>query len=203
MLYDGGHEGRDASLLGEAAGKIHRQVVPLRHAKSENRNSKIEIRSPRRFSSFDFRISNFDLPMGSRRKSREFAMQMLYQWEICGYTPAQVEGTFFANNRADADVEGFACDLFEGAVVNIDQLDRLVREQADNWRLERMAAVDRNILRVALYELLHHAETPAAAVINEALEIARRFSGEGSVEFVNGVLDGIRKSLLPQHPPSK
>jgi N utilization substance protein B len=141
--------------------------------------------------------------MGSRRKSREFAMQMLYQWEICGYTPAQVQATFFANQRTNAEVEGFARDLFEGAVVNIDQLDRLVREHADNWRLERMAAVDRNILRVALYELLHHPETPAAAVINEALEMARRFSGEGSVEFVNGVLDGIRKDLPPHDPPSK
>jgi N utilization substance protein B len=95
-------------------------------------------------------------------------------------------------------VESFARDLLEGAVNNIDRLDHLVREQAENWRLERMAAVDRNILRVALYELLHHPETPAAAVINEALEIAGRFSGEGSVEFVNGVLDGIRKTLPPR-----
>ena len=136
--------------------------------------------------------------MPSRRKSREFAMQMLYQWEICGYTPAQVEATFFANQRADPDVESFARDLFEGAVNDIDRLDRLVRQHADNWRLERMAAVDRNILRVALYELLHHLETPAAAVINEALEIARRFSTGDSVEFVNGVLDGIRKELPPR-----
>jgi N utilization substance protein B len=141
--------------------------------------------------------------MSSRRKSREFAMQMLYQWEVCGYTPAQVEATFFANQRADAEVEAFARDLFEGAVMNIDQLDRLVREHAENWRLERMAAVDRNILRVALYELLRHPDTPAAAVINEALEIARRFSGEGSVEFVNGVLDGIRKALPAHEPPSQ
>jgi N utilization substance protein B len=140
--------------------------------------------------------------MASRRKSREFAMQMLYQWEICGYTPAQVEATFFANQRADPEVEGFARDLFEGAVNDIDRLDRLVRQHADNWRLERMAAVDRNILRVALYELLHHLETPAAAVINEALEIARRFSTGDSVEFVNGVLDGIRKQLPPREPLS-
>jgi N utilization substance protein B len=141
--------------------------------------------------------------MGSRRKSREFAMQMLYQWEICGYTPAQVQATFFSSNRSDAEVEGFARDLFEGAVADIDLLDRLVREHAENWRLERMAAVDRNILRVALYELIHHPETPAAAVINEALELARRFSGQGSVEFVNGVLDGIRKSLPPPETPAK
>ena len=130
-------------------------------------------------------------------------MQMLYQWEICGYTPAQVQATFFANQRADAEVAGFARDLFEGAVANIDQLDRLVREHADNWRLERMAAVDRNILRVALYELLHYPETPAAAVINEALEIARRFSTGDSVEFVNGVLDAIHKTLPAHEPPSR
>jgi N utilization substance protein B len=140
--------------------------------------------------------------MASRRKSREFAMQMLYQWEICGYTPAQVEAIFFANQRANPEVERFARDLFEGAVNDIDRLDRLVRQHADNWRLERMAAVDRNILRVALYELLHHLETPAAAVINEALEIARRFSTGDSVEFVNGVLDGIRKELPPREPQS-
>ena len=138
--------------------------------------------------------------MGSRRKSREYAMQMLYQWEICGYTPAQVEATFFANQRADAEEEGFARHLFEGAIANIDQLDGVVRAHSDNWRLERMAAVDRNILRVALFELLHHPETPPAAVINEALEIARRFSTGDSVEFVNGVLDGIRKRLPPREP---
>jgi len=129
-------------------------------------------------------------------------MQMLYQWEICGYTPAQVEATFFADQRPDAEVEGFARDLFEGAIDNLNRLDCLVREHAENWRLERMAAVDRAILRVALYELLHHPETPAAAVINEALEIARRFSTGDSVEFVNGVLDGIRKALPPPDPQS-
>jgi N utilization substance protein B len=75
-----------------------------------------------------------------------------------------------------------------------------VSEQAEHWRLERMAAVDRNLLRVALYELLHHQETPPAVVINEALEIARRFSGRDSVEFVNGVLDGIRKTLPAPNP---
>jgi len=68
-------------------------------------------------------------------------------------------------------------------------------EHAKNWRLERMAAVDRNVLRLALFEMLHHPETPAAVVIDEALEIARRFSGEDSAEFVNGVLDGIHKGL--------
>ncbi len=130
-------------------------------------------------------------------------MQMLYQWEICGYTAAQVEASFFANQRADAEEEGFARNLFEGAVANIDQLDGVVRAHSENWRLERMAAVDRNILRVALFELLHHPKTPPAAVINEALEIARRFSTVDSVDFVNGVLDGIRKKLPLQEPKTE
>jgi N utilization substance protein B len=136
--------------------------------------------------------------MASRRKSREYAMQMLYQWELGGHTPEQVASTFFLERRADREVEGFARELFQAAVNDIDRLDRLVRERAENWRLERMVAVDRNILRVALCELLQHPETPHSVIINEALEIARRFSGEDSVEFVNGVLDAIRKSLPPR-----
>jgi len=133
--------------------------------------------------------------MGSRRKSRELAVQMLFQWEQGAHPPEHVVSTFLENRKLDADVGSFARALFEGTVREIEALDRLVREQSEHWRPERMAAVDRNILRVALYELLHHPETPPAVVINEALEIARRFSGAGSVEFVNGVLDGIRKTL--------
>jgi N utilization substance protein B len=80
-------------------------------------------------------------------------------------------------------------------VNDIERLDKLLQEHAQNWRLERMAAVDRSILRMAVYEFLHYPETPPHAVINEALEIARRFSGDGSVEFVNGILDSILKTL--------
>lgn len=124
-------------------------------------------------------------------------MQMLYQWELGGNTPEQVGAYFFHEQRADSEVESFARELFQGAVNDIERLDALVRDHAANWRLERMAAVDRSILRVALWELLHHPETPPKAVINESLEIARRFSGEDSVQFVNGVLDAIRKSFPP------
>ena len=126
-------------------------------------------------------------------------MQMLYQWEMGKHAPAQVCETFFLGKKVEPEVEGFARELFEGAINRMAKLDDLIRERAENWRLERLAAVDRSILRVALYELLYHPETPPVAVINEALEIARRFSGEGSVEFVNGILDGIRKTL-PARP---
>jgi len=125
-------------------------------------------------------------------------MQMLYQWDLGGSTPEQVSATFFRERPADPEVEGFALALFREAVEDLGRLDQLVREHAQNWRLERFAAVDRNILRVALCELLHHPETPPTAVINEALEIARRFSSEDSVPFVNGLLDAIRKSLPAQ-----
>ena len=139
--------------------------------------------------------------MGSRRKARELTLQMLFQWEVGHHSPEHVLSTFLAKQKIDTDVGSFARALFEGAVREAPELDRLVRAHAEHWRLERMAAVDRNVLRVALYELLHYPETPPAVVINEALEIARRFSGEDSVEFVNGVLDGIRKKLPA--PPSK
>ncbi len=122
-------------------------------------------------------------------------MQMLYQWELGGNTPEQVAGSFFRERKGEAAVESFAQKLFRGAVDHHEELDKLIREQAENWRLERMAAVDRSVLRVAVYELLHCPETPPRAVINEALEVARRFSGEGSVEFVNGILDGVLKKL--------
>ncbi len=133
--------------------------------------------------------------MASRRKSRELALQMLFQWELGGHSPERVISTSLGMLKADRDVENFARALFEGTIGEIETLDRLVRSHAEHWRLERMAAVDRNILRLALYELIHHPETPRAVVINEALEIARRFSGTDSVEFVNGVLDGIQKNL--------
>lgn len=141
--------------------------------------------------------------MPSRRKSREYAMQMLYQWELAGNTPEQVGTSFFLERRADSEVESFARGLFRGAVDNIQSLDQLISKHAANWRLERMAAVDRSILRVAVYELLHDPETPPRAVINEALEIARRFSGDGSVEFVNGILDTILKTLPAREKKSK
>ncbi len=132
--------------------------------------------------------------MASRRKSRELALQMLYQWEMSGHTPVQVLDTFFAGKPVEPAVKSFARELFEGAVREAEGLDRLVREHSEHWRLERMAVVDRNILRLALYELIHCPQTAPAVTINEALEIARRFSTADSVEFVNGILDAVRKS---------
>lgn len=131
--------------------------------------------------------------MASRRKSRELALQMLFQWDLGGHSPEHVLSTFLATQTAGPEVREFARRLFEGTVREIAALDPQLREGSEHWRLERMSAVDRNVLRLALYELLHCPETPPAVVMDEALELARRFSTEDSVEFVNGVLDAVRK----------
>lgn len=133
--------------------------------------------------------------MASRRKSRELALQMLFQWEVGQHTPGKVVAAFLPAHKADDEVKEFARRLFEGTVAEISNIDPLVRRHAEHWKLERMAAVDRNVLRLATYEMLHFPETPPAVIINEALELARRFSTPEAVEFANGVLDAVRKSL--------
>ncbi|HEY6293052.1 MAG TPA: transcription antitermination factor NusB [Terriglobia bacterium] len=133
--------------------------------------------------------------MASRRKSRELALQMLFQWEVGEHSPGEVLASFLPSHKVDSEVKEFARALFEGTVGDVKTIDPLLRRHAEHWKLERMAAVDRNVLRLALHELLHHRETPPAVVINEALELARRFSAAESVEFVNGVLDAVRKAL--------
>jgi len=122
-------------------------------------------------------------------------MQMLFQWDLGGGTVEEVGAAFSAGRNARGEAEQFALELFRGTVADVARVDELVRGHALHWRLERMAAVDRSILRLAVYELLHCHDTPPPAVINEALEIARRFSTSDSVEFVNGVLDSVLKSF--------
>lgn len=122
---------------------------------------------------------------------------MLFQWEVGEHTPGKVLASFLPDRNADSEVKEFARSLFEGTVADVKRIDALLQRHAEHWKLGRMAAVDRNVLRLASYELLHQPELPAAIVINEALELARRFSAPESVEFVNGVLDAVRKSLVP------
>jgi N utilization substance protein B len=133
--------------------------------------------------------------MASRRKARESALQMLFQWDLGKGEPEDVQRLFWSNTqRVDDDsLRLFANDLFRGVVQAAAQIDGVIRKHADNWRMERMAAVDRNILRLGIYELIHRKDTPAAVIINEALEVAAKFSGEESVQFINGVLDSVRK----------
>ena len=132
--------------------------------------------------------------MGSRRHSRECALQMLFQRDLTGDPVVEITRNFWEGKTESEDIREFAEALLSGTVGKLDRIDPIIKNQTEHWRLERMAAVDRNILRLAVYEMLEGA-TPPAVVINEAIEIARRFSTDESTQFVNGILDGIRKEL--------
>lgn len=136
--------------------------------------------------------------MGTRRKSRELALQMLFQADMGKQQPESVRRTFWSERGdVDTDVQGFAEDIFRVATDRAPEIDQLIERHAEHWRMERMAAVDRNILRAAVAELLGYPATPRAIVINEALEIARKFSSPESVQFLNGVLDSVGRELAP------
>jgi N utilization substance protein B len=137
--------------------------------------------------------------VGTRRKSRELAMQMLFQGDLGKQTPDEVRALFWpSRDDVDAETRGFAEELYRVATERRAEIDALIETHAENWRLERMAVVDRNLLRAAVAELLGCPNTPAAIVINESLEIARRYAAPESVHFLNGVLDAIARSLLKQ-----
>lgn len=158
---------------------------------------------------------------GKRRTAREMAIQMLYQSDVGGselrqifasfdftpyLTPLQIAST---DSEADSAPENkprpvlqrpqleeafsYACNLVRGAVENTGAIDKLITEQADNWRLERMPVVDRNVLRLAVYEMLYERDIPKLVVVDEAIELAKRFGSENSSRFVNGLLDGLLK----------
>jgi transcription antitermination protein NusB len=139
-------------------------------------------------------------PREPRRRAREAALQMLYQWEV-GRTPMpEVPQAFWDQSVAsghdtDAPSRAMAEELAAGVSAAVERLDPLIAEAAEHWRLDRMQVMDRLILRLAVYELQHCPELPAKVIINEALELARTFSGDDAVRFVNGVLDAIRRRL--------
>ena len=134
--------------------------------------------------------------MGTRRKSRELVLQMLFQAGMGKQTPELVRQTFWAGRQdIDAEARGFAEDLFRVASDRQEEIDGLIGKHAQHWKMDRMAAVDRNVLRGAVAELLGYPGTPRAIVINEAIEIARKFSTPESVTFINGVLDSVGKEI--------
>lgn len=138
-------------------------------------------------------------PIASRHRAREAALQMLYQWEVGRLALADVQRVWPEVTDEDeplpSELEAFAHSLTEGVIANVSELDPLISEAAAHWRIERMNVIDRLVMRLAVYEFLHEKETPATVIINEALELARAFSSEEAVPFVNGVLDGIKRRL--------
>ena len=129
--------------------------------------------------------------MGSRRKAREAAVQMLYQMDATGIDAAEAVELFWRHLGVDVEHDAFADQLVLGFGRERDAIDEKIRAVSKHWRLERMARVDRNIIRLGAYELLHVVDIPRRVTLNEAVELAKRFGNEESPAFVNGVLDRI------------
>jgi transcription antitermination protein NusB len=129
-----------------------------------------------------------------RTKAREFAMQMLFQWDMSQQDPAKLEGKFWKSAKGSDKTREFANRLFEGTAKDVAVLDEIIAKHCENWRFERLAAIDRAILRLAIHEM-SSTDTPPKVVLNEAVELAKKFSSEESAAFVNGVLDSVHKSF--------
>jgi N utilization substance protein B len=137
--------------------------------------------------------------MTLRRKSREFALQMLFQWEMGKQDPSKIEDGFWKNAKAQKSTRDFANQLFESAAARAEELDPIIAAHAQNWRLERIAAIDRAILRLALCEI-RTTSTPAKVIINEGVELAKKFSSEEASAFINGILDAAVKAIDEKKP---
>jgi N utilization substance protein B len=131
--------------------------------------------------------------MGTRRRARELALQLLYQFELTDASPEEMQEGFEEWRSAGDGVRTFADGLLRGTLDRLGEIDNELKQQTTHWRLERLAAVDRNILRLAMYELIYESDTPPAVVIDEAIEIAKKYGAKDSGRFVNGVLDGFVK----------
>ena len=136
--------------------------------------------------------------MGKRRKAREVALQLLYQLDVQGESsPEPHLPEFWARHPVDPEARGFAEALVRGTKLHEAKIDEMISQYAENWELDRMAVVDRNILRQGIFELLWMEDVPPKVAINEALEIAKKFSTHESSRFINGIVDRIHKELRP------
>ena len=132
--------------------------------------------------------------MHQRSKSREYALQMLYQLDIRHAELPQIQQEFWQDHHANPDVQTFADRLVRDTVAHLSTIDPLITQHADNWNLKRMAVIDRNILRLGACELLYLADVPPKVCLNEAIELAKRFGDDDSGKFINGILDAIHKA---------
>ena len=130
--------------------------------------------------------------MKKRTRARELALQALYQLDLQGESFADAVGDFVRDEEPDKETAEFAIELVRGVVVEQEAIDEAIRAVAQNWDLERMAVVDRNVLRMATHELMHRDEIPPKVSINEAIELGKRFSTKNSGAFINGILDRIK-----------
>jgi len=131
--------------------------------------------------------------MRKRTKARECALQILYQIDITKDSPDNLLSAFWENKKTESEVRDFATALVKGTVENMQKIDDIITKYASNWKLKRMAVVDRNVLRLSAYELLYREDIPPKVAINEAVDLAKKYGDIDSGKFVNGVLDRINK----------
>lgn len=134
--------------------------------------------------------------MGTRRKSRELTLQFLYQGELAGQDNLLDFGEYCIHFQSNKKAIPYAKKLLDGVQEKGDSINQLISKHAENWRLERMSVIDRNILRLAVYEMHYQNDVPVSVAINEAVEIAKRFSTDDSAPFINGILDGVAKEKI-------
>src|SRR5574341_1798778 len=140
--------------------------------------------------------------MGARRRARECALQMLFSYDVARPSVDELLETYWGEMaEAAEEVRVFANELVIGTITNLDEIDERIRLRTEHWRIPRMAIVDRNLLRMAIYEFIFQPNTPRTVAINEALEIARRFSTHEATQFINGILDAIKRDLETQPVP--
>jgi N utilization substance protein B len=135
--------------------------------------------------------------MGTRRKARELAMQLLYQHDLAKIDPEEAMSLFWEHYPVNAEVREFCTQLVLGTLDRLTIIDELLSEASENWSLTRMSVVDRNILRLAAYELLDRPDIPPSVSLNEAIEIAKKYSTPDAAVFINGVLDRIKRMVYP------
>ena len=134
--------------------------------------------------------------MGHRRKSREYALQGLYMFETV-HTPAdELARLEWVDKDISEDIRQFAVALIDGSLRNMDEIDELIKTYSKNWKFERLSAVDKSILRLSIYALIHLPDIPSAVTINEGIELGKIYGGESSGQFINGILDAIHKYEL-------
>jgi N utilization substance protein B len=134
--------------------------------------------------------------MGARRKAREIALQLLFQMDLTKESVEETFSTFFCERSYRPEIEEFAKQLAIGTREHREEIDKIISKSLDNWRLPRIAVVDRNILRMAVYEFLYELNTPKKVVINEAIEIGKKYGSKESGQFINGVLDAIKQKFI-------
>jgi N utilization substance protein B len=141
--------------------------------------------------------------MGKRRKGREYALQILFQMEFTNDEAGSILKNYWSSLNVPEEIKTYSEWLVQGICEHLAEVDQTIKQASKNWRLERMATVDRNVLRIAVFEMLYEENLAPPIIIDEAIEIARKFSGQQAAAFVNGILDGVYHKLQRPGPGDK